>query len=55
MSLTDRIREVRAMFPEDSVVVSRFFGAALNAEDSGDGEKAVEYLDKAIQAEREGR
>ena len=51
MSLTSRIAEVRALFPEDSVKVSRFFGAALNAEDMGDNDKAAQYLDKAIAAE----
>jgi hypothetical protein len=48
MSLTERIREVKELFPEDKPEVSRYFGAALHAEDTGNDEKAEEYLDKAI-------
>ena len=51
MSLTSRIAEVKSLFPNDDPKVSRFFGAALNAEDQGDTEKANEYLDKAIALE----
>ena len=51
MSLTSKIKEVRELFPSDDSAVSRFFGAALHAEEQGNHEKAEEYLKKAIAAE----
>ena len=54
MSLTERIREVKELFPQDKPEVSRYFGAALHSEDQGNYEKAEEYLEKAIEYESKG-
>lgn len=52
--LTQVLNELRVLFPNDGAKTTRFFAAAIIAEQQGDNEKAAAYLGKAIAAEARG-
>ena len=52
-SLSQILSDLRVLFPEDDSRVIRFFAAAIIAEEKGDTDKALSYLEKACRAEEE--